>query len=68
MKISKREMAAHATTLDEVHPELTKKINDFLAEKNIPLKVHSFKLAEATPETFGCCVINGQVHCGPECP
>lgn len=68
MKVPKHEMAAHASMLNELHPELTSMINEFLAAKNIPLKLHSLKLAEATPNAFGCCVINGQVHCGPECP
>jgi hypothetical protein len=58
----------HAAAVNDLHPELTQLINDFLQKKNIPLQLHSIRLAAASPTGFNCCMIAGMVHCGPECP
>jgi hypothetical protein len=61
-------LPSHAAALNDMHTELTQLINDFLQTKNIPLQLHSIRLAAASPTGFNCCMIGGMVHCGPECP
>ena len=57
----------HVSMLNDIHPELRKMVNTFLSERNIPFQVHQMHFA---PESVGdqkCCVIDGQVVCGPQC-
>jgi hypothetical protein len=61
-------LSTHAATLNEVHPELSAIINNFLRERNIPLQLHSIRFAETSPNDFHCCVIAGTIHCGDDCP
>ena len=61
-------IAVQADAINDLHPQLTAMVNNFLREKNIPLQLHSLRLAEASPRDVHCCVIDGMVHCGPECP
>jgi hypothetical protein len=58
----------HAALLNDVHPELRKMINNFLQSKNIPLHLHSISFTAVAPAVFHCCMIDGMIHCGPECP
>lgn len=57
----------HVSKLNEVHPELRAMVNNFLSEKNIPLKVHTMHFAEKVGKDFKCCLINGRIVCGPQC-
>jgi hypothetical protein len=67
-KAAPSRLPSHAAALNELHPELRTLINDFLQKNNIPLQLHSIRLADAAPGGFNCCLIGGMVHCGPDCP
>jgi hypothetical protein len=66
--IERRLSPAHATALNALHPEIQEMVNKFLESKNLPLQVHSMRFADASPEDVHCCIIDGMIHCGPECP
>lgn len=58
----------HIPKLNEVHPHLRAMVNHFLEKQNIPLKVHTMRFAEDVVGDHNCCLINGEIVCGPECP
>jgi hypothetical protein len=58
----------HISRLKRVHPQMRRMINKFLRSKKIPLKVHTLRFVEDVGDDYNCCVINGQIVCGPQCP
>jgi hypothetical protein len=56
----------HIDKLNGVHQELRAMVNDFLSKKSIPLKVHTMHFAEDVGDS-NCCLIDGQIVCGPQC-
>jgi hypothetical protein len=52
----------------EIHPELREMVNNFLRERNLPLKVHAMHFTtDMASSDFNCCTIDGKVVCGPQC-
>jgi hypothetical protein len=62
------EIEKHLPRMREIHPELRQLVNNFLEEKQIPLKVNTMHFTtNLASADFNCCTINGMVVCGPQC-
>jgi hypothetical protein len=62
------EVKKHLPAVREIHPELREMVNNFLRERNLPLKVHAMHFTtDLASSDFNCCTINGMVVCGPQC-
>jgi hypothetical protein len=62
------EAKKHLPAVRELHPELREMVNNFLQQKNLPLKVHAMHFTtDMAAADFNCCTINGMVVCGPQC-
>jgi hypothetical protein len=61
-------IAKHLPKMNKIHPELRKLVNNFLEERNIPLKVDAMHFTSEAAVENNCCIINGMVVCGPQCP
>jgi hypothetical protein len=67
-KIQSAEIEKHLPRMREIHPELRQMVNNFLQEKQIPLKVNAMHFTtNIASADSNCCVINGMVVCGPQC-
>ena len=63
------EIEQHLHVVRAIHPELREMVNNFLQKKNLPLKVEAMHFTTSSASgDFKCCVINGTVVCGPQCP
>jgi len=62
------EINKHLPMVREIHPQLREMVNNFLQEKNVPLKVNAMHFTtNMASANFNCCIINGIVVCGPQC-
>jgi hypothetical protein len=61
------QVSAHTQKIQAIHPELTKLVNNFLADKNIPVSVHQMHFGTVGSPPIKCCTINGMTVCGPQC-
>ena len=62
------EVKKHLPAMREIHPELREVVNNFLQQRNLPLKVHAMHFTtNMASADFNCCTINGMVVCGPQC-
>ena len=63
------EIKKHLPKMRKVHPELREMVNNFLQERNLPLRVNAMHFTtKISSANFNCCTINGMVVCGPQCP
>jgi hypothetical protein len=58
----------HLPAMRKIHQELRKTVNNFLQQKNLPLKVQAMHFTTNMASVdFRCCTIDGMVVCGPQC-
>ena len=58
-----------------IHQEIREAVSSVLKKHNVGVQLHAMQFKASEPGTppsanaaFGCCIINGMFHCGPECP
>jgi hypothetical protein len=66
-RTANQDIEKHLSKMKEIHPELRQLVNNFLEEKNIPLKLDAMHFTSEAEGEYDCCTINGMVVCGPQC-